>query len=190
MSTAHRDALASAGLIVDDVLTGLSGYSPFADLLRAAAAEGTALVARDVFDAWTAAAKATLPQIREDVAAWVARLVDHVGVLYELAAAEATDHDAATPARLHGEYLRAFVGYLTPQETAGMRPKGVGAAATLEILAAQALGIRDAVTVERGEVVGCEHDEVLPRDAEGLMFALGLVEDEDGESGDKTPTVN
>lgn len=197
MSTAHRDALASAGLIVDEILTGTPGYEQFADILRRNSAVGIATIARPTLDAWTEHAKSALPRLREDVATWVSQLVNHVGVLYELAVAAEAEQATATPAELHHAYLRAFVGYLTPQETVGSRPRGawVHVSDPLETLAAQALGIRDAVAVERGESAGCEHDEILPRDVEGLMYALGRGDAAGGEGGDEggdetPPTVN
>lgn len=193
MTTAHRDALASAGLLVDEVLTGMAGYEPFADLLRTAAASGTLLIARSVLDIWTSAAKSALPLIREDVAVWVSRLIDHVGVVYELATAAEAEVAAMQPAQLHREYLRAFVGYLTPQYEAGTRPKMcVTLVDPLETLAAQALGIRDAVAVERGADSACECVGLLPRDVVELMIALGRGDEVEEKDGDKEtpPTVN
>lgn len=194
MTTAHRDALASAGLLVDEVLIGSAGYSPFADLLRTAAASGTSLIGRSALDAWTEHAKSALPLIREDVAAWVSRLVNLVGVVYELAVAAESEVAATQPTQLHRDYLRAFVSYLTPQEVVGARPKGgyVSPFDPLEKLAAQALGIRDAVAVERAADSACECAGLLPRDVVELMMALDREVEDEGKDGDKEtpPTVN
>lgn len=82
--------------------------------------------------------------------------------------------------RLYCIYLRAFIGYLTPQVSSGhspSRPGGGGFYSTECLdLRAHALGLRDAVAVERiGLMCGeDEADETLPRSQDDFEVTMGL----------------
>lgn len=83
------------------------------------------------------------------------------------------------PEDLYRAYLDAFIGYLTPRTSHGQSPSRPGrqdCARDVVTLRAHAMGLRDAVAVERMGLI-CEEvelEESLPLSQDDFEAAMGL----------------